>query len=115
MSAQSIISAIDKERYEVIPVGIAKDGRWLVGGDPLKTLMEGRVPDGAVPPRSLMAGGGLPARAAAPGAPGESGPAAALASADGRFPGPHAAYGAGGTIQAVRGLAGVPRAGAGGA
>lgn len=113
MSAQSIISAIDKERYEVIPVGIAKDGRWLVGGDPLKTLMEGRVPDGAVPPRSLVAGGGLPARAAAPGAPAESGPAAALASADIFFPVLHGPYGEDGTIQGLFDLAGVPYVGAG--
>lgn len=32
-SAESIINAIDKSKYEVVPVGITKEGRWLVSGD----------------------------------------------------------------------------------
>src|SRR5690606_19827201 len=113
MSAQSIISAIDKERYEVIPVGIAKDGRWLVGGDPPKTRMQGRVPDGAVPPRSLAARRGLPARARAPGAPAEDGAAAGLPSADICFRVLHRPYVEDGPSQGLFGLAGGPYVGAG--
>ena len=40
MSAESIMRALDPEKYEVIPIGIAKDGRWLIGEDPLKALKE---------------------------------------------------------------------------
>ncbi|MGH7266567.1 MAG: hypothetical protein ACREMB_17230, partial [Candidatus Rokuibacteriota bacterium] len=39
-SAASVLSAIDRERYEVVPMGIARDGRWVVGGDPLRALVE---------------------------------------------------------------------------
>ena len=31
ISAASVISALDPEKYEVVPIGIAKDGRWLAG------------------------------------------------------------------------------------
>ena len=39
-SAAFVLRAIDRSRFEPIPIGIAKDGRWLVGGDPLKALAE---------------------------------------------------------------------------
>ncbi len=29
LSAASVVNAIDKKKYEVIPIGITKDGRWL--------------------------------------------------------------------------------------
>jgi len=29
LSAASVLNAIDKEKYEVVPIGITKDGRWL--------------------------------------------------------------------------------------
>lgn len=32
MSARSIMGAIDRHRYEVVPIGITKEGRWIVGG-----------------------------------------------------------------------------------
>src|SRR3981189_798222 len=31
ISAASVIQALDPEKYEAIPIGITKDGRWLVG------------------------------------------------------------------------------------
>jgi D-alanine-D-alanine ligase len=37
-SAASVLAAIDRTRFDVLPIGIAKDGRWLVGGDPLRAL-----------------------------------------------------------------------------
>jgi D-alanine-D-alanine ligase len=36
--AASVMAAIDRSRFDVVPVGIAKDGRWLAGGDPLREL-----------------------------------------------------------------------------
>ena len=30
-SAASVIRALDPEKYEAVPIGITKDGRWLVG------------------------------------------------------------------------------------
>jgi D-alanine-D-alanine ligase len=37
-SAESIINALDKSKYEVIPIGITKEGRWLVSGDATRML-----------------------------------------------------------------------------
>src|SRR5258708_29460222 len=31
ISAASVIQALDPEKYEAIPIGITKDGRWLAG------------------------------------------------------------------------------------
>src|SRR5262245_45475965 len=38
--AASVMAAIDRSRFEVVPIGIGKDGRWLVGGDPMRALGE---------------------------------------------------------------------------
>src|SRR5215831_1469671 len=38
--AASAIDAIDRSRFEVVPIGIGKDGRWLAGGDPLRALTQ---------------------------------------------------------------------------
>jgi D-alanine-D-alanine ligase len=37
-SARSVMSALDQEKYEIVPIGIDKRGRWLVGDDPLLAL-----------------------------------------------------------------------------
>ena len=36
--AASVMAAMDRERFEPVPIGITRDGRWLVGGDPLREL-----------------------------------------------------------------------------
>ncbi len=38
--ATSVMAAIDASRFEVVPIGIAKDGRWLAGGDPMRALSQ---------------------------------------------------------------------------
>ncbi len=37
-SALSIMSAMDPARYEVVPIGIARDGRWYLYHDALRML-----------------------------------------------------------------------------
>jgi len=37
-SAQTVIEALDKDKYEVIPVGITKEGKWLAGLTPQSLL-----------------------------------------------------------------------------
>jgi D-alanine-D-alanine ligase len=37
-SARSVMAALDQEKYEIVPIGIDKQGRWLAGDDPLLTL-----------------------------------------------------------------------------
>src|SRR6266568_8212391 len=40
LSAASVVEAIDKKQYEVVPIGITKDGRWLTS-DHAERLLRG--------------------------------------------------------------------------
>ena len=33
LSAASVFDAIDKKRFEVVPIGITKEGRWVTAAD----------------------------------------------------------------------------------
>src|SRR5688572_592734 len=49
-SAASVIAALQKRGHTVVPLGIARDGRWVVGGDPMRALSEEArraLPEGA--------------------------------------------------------------------
>ncbi|HUN24157.1 MAG TPA: D-alanine--D-alanine ligase A, partial [Anaerolineales bacterium] len=37
-SAQSILQAIDRDKYEVVQLGITREGRWIGGDNPLAAL-----------------------------------------------------------------------------
>jgi len=39
-SAASVMAALRRRGHTVIPIGIARDGRWVVGGDPMHVLSE---------------------------------------------------------------------------
>lgn len=43
VSANSIMDAIDKDKYEVIPIGITKEGQWVVGADAIESLKIGNI------------------------------------------------------------------------
>lgn len=38
-SAQSVLRALDAEKYDAVLIGITKEGRWLTGGNPLQQLV----------------------------------------------------------------------------
>jgi len=40
LSAASVFNAIDKNKYEVVPIGITKEGRWVTAGD-AELLLQG--------------------------------------------------------------------------
>src|ERR1700674_4686028 len=40
-SARAVMDALTRDGHEVIPIGISKTGRFLVGGDPLRALTSG--------------------------------------------------------------------------
>jgi len=42
-SASSIIKAIDKDKYTVVPIGITKEGRWISPQDSELALQSGRI------------------------------------------------------------------------
>jgi D-alanine-D-alanine ligase len=43
-TARSIAAVIDGARFDVVPVGVAKNGVWLVSGDPFARLTAGETP-----------------------------------------------------------------------
>jgi D-alanine-D-alanine ligase len=89
-SARAVIDALDRDRYEVIPVLIGEDGGWSVDGAPVAVVP---VADGA------------------PGlVPLDGGPVRAL---DAVFPVLHGPFGEDGTVQGALEVAGVPYVGAG--
>jgi len=45
LSAASVVNAIDKAKYEVVPIGITKDGRWLTA-EHAERLLKGKGEDG---------------------------------------------------------------------
>ena len=43
MSARSVLSVLDPERYDVTQVGITRDGRWFTGADAIVALENGKT------------------------------------------------------------------------
>jgi D-alanine-D-alanine ligase len=68
LSAASVLQAIDKEKYEVVPIGITKDGRWVTAAD-AENLLQGKL---VLEARHLRAGDPDTTEAAAVLAQGES-------------------------------------------
>ena len=98
-SAVSVMAALDRERYEVVPIGITRDGYWLVRGDPM-ALLRAEVRGERQAPRPA------------------GGPLAQVSALldqglDVVFPVLHGPYGEDGTIQGLLEMAGIPYVGAG--
>jgi D-alanine-D-alanine ligase len=106
ISAGSILGALDPDEFEVLPVGITREGRWvLTDGDSASLVLAGRrLPE--------ITDGSGSSVVLAPD-PTARGGAAALADVDVVFPVLHGAYGEDGTIQGLLEMAGVPYVGAG--
>ncbi|MFA6254532.1 MAG: D-alanine--D-alanine ligase family protein [Patescibacteria group bacterium] len=41
VSAQSVMKALDRNKYEVIPIGVTKEGKWIAGPQAVQFLKEG--------------------------------------------------------------------------
>jgi D-alanine-D-alanine ligase len=115
-SAGLVLGAIDRDRYDVLPIGIARDGRWmLTSGDPARLALS----SGSQPSVEAVAEPGVsvtPAAGPGGGALVFSGPAAVppeLGEVDVVLPLLHGAYGEDGTIQGLLEMAGIRYAGAG--
>ena len=135
LSAASVVNAIDKNKYEVVPIGITKEGRWLTAGD-AEALLHGKPADES---KHLRAGDPEATPGAAVLASGEAvvvppepvhrgikslrpfqGDATSLRRAADRginvdviFPVLHGTFGEDGTIQGLLELADIPYVGAG--
>src|SRR6266550_1906751 len=135
LSAASVVNAIDKSKYEVVPIGITKDGRWLTAGDAERLLagqhheekhLRAGDPD-ATPGAAVLASGEAvvvppePAhRATNTLTPFQTDASALTRRASDRainvdviFPVLHGTFGEDGTIQGLLELADIPYVGAG--
>ena len=116
-SARSVMDNIDRAKYDVVPIGITKEGGWIVGGDPMKALTSGLSAENS--PAAMLTDPShrglwnittpaqqerLPARALT---------AVHLADLDVIFPVLHGTFGEDGTMQGLLELAGVPYVGCG--
>ena len=112
VSAGSVLRALDRDRYDVVPVGITQDGRWVLAPDDPDRLA---ISDGRLP---TVPSGSEVALSADPTAPGLQVRAAGdvpveLHAVDVVFPVLHGPWGEDGTIQGLLELAGVPYVGSG--
>lgn len=98
LSAASVLGALDRSRYDVVPIGITRDGKWLIAREALSLL----PPSEAV---SETFASGIPVQMAAE--PAERHPFDVV------FPVLHGPFGEDGTVQGVLELADVPYVGAG--
>jgi D-alanine-D-alanine ligase len=126
LSAASILKAIDRDKFDVAPIGITKEGRWLASTD-AKGLLEGdsstvsrhlRAGDPETTPGAKLLHEGIPTlMAPEPSSPtslvqkeGLDGQSQAL---DVVFPVLHGTFGEDGTIQGLFELAGIAYVGSG--
>jgi D-alanine-D-alanine ligase len=102
-SAASVIRGMDPDKYEPVPIGITKDGHWLIGEGAIKMLPE--VLKGG---RRVMLTADPTEAALVPLDRG-----AGAQRLDVFFPVMHGTFGEDGTIQGLLDLAGLPYVGAG--
>jgi D-alanine-D-alanine ligase len=104
------MSAMDREKYDVVPIGITKDGHWISQGDPLRALEAGDA--SMSQPAALLAD---PSRRGLLQLEERKGSCefATTAEIDVVFPVLHGTYGEDGTVQGLLELAGVAYVGAG--
>src|SRR5262245_42497312 len=109
-SAATVIGALDPERYDVVPIGITKDGRWLTGPDSLRLLDEAqRVLAPLAEHGDEVMLPSVPTRGALVPVAGGGG----TLGLDVVFPVLHGTFGEDGTIQGLLDMAGLPYVGAG--
>jgi len=117
LSAASILKAIDRSRFDVVPIGITKEGRWLGAGD-AQNLLDGdnsavvrklRAGDPETTPGAKLLQEGMPTLLAPePGSQNSAGKAIDVV-----FPVLHGTFGEDGTIQGLFELAGIAYVGSG--
>jgi D-alanine-D-alanine ligase len=130
LSAASVLQAIDRKKFDVVPIGITKDGHWLASAD-ARGLLEGdssaiarrlRAGDPAATPGAKLLHDGMPMLLAPePGANDQSdqtrldGQSRRIdgKSLDVVFPVLHGTFGEDGTIQGLFELAGIAYVGSG--
>ena len=105
VSASSVINALDKEKYEVVPIGIAATGQWLSSGETLRLLKEKQPID--LEQEQLLTPDPRKQSLVAINGGGTGNPIDVI------FPVVHGRFGEDGTLQGLLELAGLPYVGPG--
>lgn len=110
ISARSVIDALDPERFEAIPIGVTKQGRWqlMTAGPPALT-----TGTGSALPRITEASGSEVVLDQEPGSQALVGRDGSRTEIDVVFPVMHGPFGEDGSIQGFLEMAGVPYVGSG--
>ncbi|MGV9778576.1 D-alanine--D-alanine ligase family protein [Streptosporangium sp. NPDC003464] len=110
LGAGSVLEAIDRSKYEVVPIGIAQDGRWVLVSDDQRYAIEGdELPavEAGGTGLALSSGGGTLVASEPGSIPVE------LGRVDVVFPVMHGPFAEDGTIQGLLEMAGVRYVGSG--
>jgi D-alanine-D-alanine ligase len=119
VSAGSILAAMDPDRYDVVTIGITRDGSWVhTAVDPAQLQISGRHLPEVLAPKSEQApqrADEPPSRVGTSVVPVFGSPSAVrlLDGVDVVFPVLHGAYGEDGTVQGLFEMAGIPYVGSG--
>jgi D-alanine-D-alanine ligase len=119
VSARAVIDGLDRTKYDVVPIGITKQGRWIAGGDALPALEAMAdpklLPGGPRTENQELRTEALVAHDSAVEASGlaEGSRSSVLGSIGVVFPVLHGPMGEDGTVQGLMELAGVPYVGCG--
>ncbi|MGH3348584.1 MAG: D-alanine--D-alanine ligase family protein [Nocardioides sp.] len=113
VTAGSVLSALDREKYDVVPIGIATDGRWVLeADDPERLRITGReLPEVDGDRAGVMLARESDATGLVVHEPSQ--PPRALGDVDVVFPLLHGPWGEDGTLQGMLEMAGVRYVGAG--
>ncbi|MGM0359442.1 D-alanine--D-alanine ligase family protein [Streptomyces griseoaurantiacus] len=117
VTAGAVLNAIDRTRYDVLPIGITREGRWaLTADEPARmAIVDRRPPDVEELAEAAEGGVVLPvdpaSREVVYSEPGSV--PKALGEVDVVFPVLHGPYGEDGTLQGLLELSGVPYVGSG--
>lgn len=113
-SAQSVMQALDRTKYDVVPIGITRDGQWRVAQSALAAVSNGDVPllqaDAADAQTATLLSGSDSSALMQVDADARLTPFTEL---DVVFPVLHGTYGEDGTVQGMLELTNVPYVGAG--
>jgi len=113
VTASSVLAALDREKYDVIPIGITREGRWVLAPDePEKLAIHGgELPEVSASAQAVVLASDPTRRALVVHEP-DSAPQL-LRGIDVVVPLLHGPYGEDGTIQGLLEMAGIPYVGAG--
>ncbi len=119
ISTAGVLNALDTEKFNAIPVGITKQGQWIVGGeDPRNWSLDDSQKSGALPVVEATEGSRRVIIDPARGSEGflaldAQGQVETLGHIDAVFPVLHGPYGEDGTVQGLLEMMGVPYVGCG--